>query len=126
MQLHSLVSQINIYISLNCLFSLNNFENLSWDLLWLKASKMSFMETIIMYIASIIFYFGLSIIIESYRNSGLPFLLYLKSWFVKVSRKTDDNSSLLIENVEKVVLIMRLIIKIYHQLINKKKNKIIV
>ena len=98
------IPQINIYISLNCLFSLNNFENLSWDLVWLKANKMSFMETIIMYIASIIFYLGLSIIIESYRNSGLPFLLYLKSCFVKVSRKTDDNSSLLIENVDKVGL----------------------
>ena len=98
------IPQINIYVSLNCLFSLNNFENLSWDLVWLKASKMSFMETIIMYIVSIIFYLGLSIIIESYRNSGLPFLLYLKSCFVNVSRKTDENSSFLIENVEKVAL----------------------
>ena len=92
------IPQINIYISLNCIYALNHFKNLSWDLLWLNADKMSCMENIIMYIASIIFYFGLSFIIESYKNSGLPFLLYLKSFFVKVSRTTDKNSSLLIEN----------------------------
>ena len=92
------IPQINIYVSLNCLFFLNNFENLTWDLLWLRADKMSIMENIIMYIASILFYFGLSFFIESYKNSGLPFILYLKSFFVKVSRTTDKNSSLLIEN----------------------------
>ena len=80
------IPQINIYISMCSIFSLNNFDNLSWDLIWLKANKMSYMESIIMYIASIIFYIGLSIIISSYKNSGLNFFLYIKSFFTKVSR----------------------------------------
>ena len=90
------IPQINVYISICSLFNLNNFEKLSWDLIWLKANKMSYMESIIMYIASIIFYLGLSIIIDSYKNSGLNFFLYIKSFFTKVSRV--DASNLLNEN----------------------------
>ena len=92
------IPQINIYVSLCSIFNLNNFENLSWDLIWLKSAKMSFMESIIMYIVEIIFYLGLSLIIQSYKDSGLNFIPYLKSFFTKVSREVNNKTNLLIEN----------------------------
>ena len=92
------IPQINIYVSLCCIFNLNNFENLSWDLIWLKAAKMSFMESIIMYIVEIIFYLSLSLIIQSYRDSGLNFFSYVKSFFTKVSREVNHKANSLIEN----------------------------
>ena len=95
------IPQINIYVCICCIFNLNNFKNLTWDLLWLKANKMSYMESIIMYLVSIIFYLGLSTIIESYRNSGLNFILYIKSIFTKVSREAISSSIIENENLIK-------------------------
>ena len=48
---------------------------------------MSYLETTIMFVADIIIYLGLAILIQSKRDSGLPFLQYLKSFFVKVKRE---------------------------------------
>ena len=96
----SFIPQINFYSSINCIFSLNNFDTLSWEKMRLKAAKMSIIEVIIMYIVDIIFYLGMSVFIQSYRDSGLHFFPYLKSFFTKVSRISNipQNSSLLIEN----------------------------
>ena len=91
------IPQINLYLCICAIFNLNNFENLTWDRLWLKAAKMSFMETIIMYIIDICFYLGLSFFIQSFRDSGLDFYSYIKSYFTKVSRNVNGISSLSIE-----------------------------
>ncbi len=98
------IPQINIYSSLNTIFNLNNFENLTWDLLKIKAAKMSMVEILIMYIVEIIFYLGLSIFIQSFSDSGLNFIQYLTSFFKKVSRKIEstENNSLIINDDEKI------------------------
>ena len=98
------IPQINIYSSLNTIFNLNNFENLTWDLLKIKAAKMSMVEILIMYIVEIIFYLGLSVFIQSFSDSGLNFIQYLTSFFKKVSRKIEstENNSLIINDDEKI------------------------
>ena len=85
------IPQINLFTNLYTIFCLNNFKNLTWQIVNLKAARMSFLETIIMYLAEIVFYLGLSIIIQSVRDSGLSFFQYLKSFFVKVQRETKKN-----------------------------------
>ena len=86
------IPQINLYLNIYTIFSLNNFENITWDRLWLKAANMSYMETIIMYIVQIIFYLGLSIFIQSYKDSGLDFISYMKSFCTKVSRNVNASN----------------------------------
>ena len=93
------IPQINLYTSLCTIFNLNNFENLTWDLLNIKAAKMSMVEVFVMYIVEIVFYLGLSIFIQSYSDSGLNFIPYIKSFFTKVSRKTLTTNAL-IENID--------------------------
>ena len=98
------IPQINIYASLNTIFNLNNFENLTLELLWVKAAKMSMLEVFIMYIVEIVFYLGLSIFIQSFSDSGLTFIQYLTSFFKKVSRKINSSeaNSLIINDDEKI------------------------
>ena len=72
-------------------YCFGNFQNLSFDHMLLKTAKMSYMETLIMYVGEIILYLGLALIIQSYKDSGLPFFLYIKSFFVSVSRKEINN-----------------------------------
>ena len=62
-------------------FCLGNFPHLSFDLMLLRTAKLSYIATLIMYIGEIFFYLGLALIIQSYNDSGLPFLLYIKSFF---------------------------------------------
>ena len=85
----SFIPQINIFFCTNAVFQLQIFESLSWEKLWLKSKKISFMESIIMYIVEIIFYFSLSLFIQSYKESGLDFISFIKSFFKKVSRKIE-------------------------------------
>ena len=99
----SLIPQINLYLSICSIFNLENFETMSWDKLWLKANRVSYMETILIYIFDIVLYLGLSIIIQSYKESGLEFYDYIKSFFTNVSRNiniTDNNPK--INEIEKL------------------------
>ena len=75
------------------------FKELSWEKLWMKANRVSYMECIILYIAEIILYSLLSIFIEKYNNSGLNFFQFIKSFFTHVSReinikKIEDNNNI--------------------------------
>ena len=118
----ALIPQINFFICNNSLFNLNNFENLTWERLWLKAAKISYMEAIFMYIVDIIFYLGLSMLIVSFRESGLTFSLYIKSFFTHVSREINHASSLYIEKEN----INNINFEIHHQELseaNKQKQK---
>jgi ABC-type multidrug transport system fused ATPase/permease subunit len=81
------IPQINFYGCLYIIYNLNNFESLTGERIQLKSAKMSFIESIIMYIVDIIFYLGLSIFIQSFRDSGLHFIPYLKSFFSKTVSK---------------------------------------
>ena len=116
------IPQINLYLCICSIFNLNNFENLTWDRLWLKAAKMSYMETIIMYIVDMAFYLGLSFFIQSFRDSGLDLYPFIKSFFTKIARNAEQISSLSIEkdNVKEKHF------EIYHQElsdINKRKQQ---
>ena len=115
----SFIPQINFYSSLKSIFNLNNFDSLSFEKLILKSGKISFIEVMLMYIVDIIFYLGLSILIQSYRDSGLSFFDYIKSFFKKVERKADPNSSLLIEgdNVNKLNF------EVHHQELSPQNQK---
>ena len=83
-----LIPQINVYSCLCAIFYLENFEKITWDNLWLKANRVSFMESILIYILDIALYLGLSVIIQKYKDSGLEFYDFIKSFFVNVSRST--------------------------------------
>ena len=89
-----LIPQINVYLSICAIYKLENFESMSWDKLWLKANRISFMESVLIYIFDIIFYLGLSVIIQSYKDSGLEFFDYIKSFITNVTRNINplDNN----------------------------------
>ena len=111
------IPQINLFLNIYTTYSLNNFKNITWDRLWLKAANMSYMETIIMYIVQIIFYLGLSIIIQSYKASGLDFISYVKSFCTKVSRKV--NSS----NINNEIDNIKVHFEIHHQELSEENQR---
>ena len=98
------IPHVNFFSNYYITFCLGNFENLSLDLLLLKTSKTFYIETVIMYIVDIIFYLGLAIIIQSYKDSGLPFFSYIKSCFTKVSRDVDGVNTLITNNNDDSIL----------------------
>ena len=112
---------------MNSIIQLLTFKELSWEKIWLKVRKISYMESIIMYIIDIIIYFSIGIFIQSYQQSGLNFISFIKSFFVKISLdiKDVDNMDILLEeenedNNKKFSNIM------YHQEIsniNKEKKE---
>ena len=53
----SFIPQINFIICTRTFFKLQIFPSASWEKIWLKANKMSYMECIIMYIIDFILYF---------------------------------------------------------------------
>ena len=80
------IPQINFFMNYWSTISLGNFDVISNDIVLLRAAKMSYIETMIMYFVEIIFYLSLSCFIYSYKHSGLPFCSYMKSCFTKVTR----------------------------------------
>jgi ABC-type transport system involved in multi-copper enzyme maturation permease subunit len=94
------IPQINYFMNHWVTFCLGNFKTLSGDLVILRTAKMSYIESIVMFIVDIIFYLGLAIIIQSYKDSGLSFWLYIKSFFTKVSR--NDNIKLVNQDEDKI------------------------
>ena len=106
--LFGIIPQLNLCSTIYCIFCLNNIRDISLDLLLLQASRISYIENCIIYIVDIVLYLGLSIIIQSYKDSGLSFLQYLKSCFTKVSRNIGDYHN--IDNEKK-----KISFEIYHQ-----------
>ena len=95
------IPQINVFQCAHILDRLQVFKSLSWEKVWLRSNKMSYMESLIMYIVEIIFYSLLSLIITKYRYSGLGFCQFLFSCCRKVSRKIKKNEE--INNNEKIL-----------------------
>ena len=113
------IPQINFFMNFWCTYCLGNFKNVTGDLLLIRTSKMSYIESIIMYIVEIIFYLGLAIFIQSYKDSGLTFFQYIKSFCKKVDRNVIIN----INNQEKQDLNEKNFEKHFQELseINKQK-----
>ena len=86
----ALIPQINIFLAMYTLFQYDNFDTITWDKLWVKAGRFSLIESSAMFIFDIILYLGLSVIIQSYKDSGLDFWDFIKSKFVKVSRNVNN------------------------------------
>ena len=80
------IPQINYFMNHWVTYCFGNFEKLTGDLVILRTAKMCYIETLVMYIVDIIFYLGLAIFIQSYKDSGLTFFLFIKSFFKSVSR----------------------------------------
>ena len=78
--------QINFYLCSNSIDKLQKFEKLNWKRFILRANKFAYWESLFMYIASIILFSLLSIFIQKYKNSGLPFCQFLQSFFSQVNR----------------------------------------
>ena len=88
----SFVPQINIYIGIRSIFELYDLKmNISWSSLWNGVDgQISYFQNMIMYVVEIIFYLILIIFINLYKDSGLSFILFIKSIFVKdVSRNIE-------------------------------------
>ncbi len=98
------IPHINFFVNYYVTYCLGNFEKLSFNLLFLRANKTGYFESMIMYIVDILFYFLLYSFIQSYKDSGLPFCSYLKSFFTKVSRNVINiNLQKPINNAEEII-----------------------
>ena len=124
-RIFALIPQINLFLCNNAIFHLNNFENLSWEKLCLKSAKISYIESTLLYIFDILIYLFLSFLIQSHRDSGLPFFLFIKSFFTEVSRCENKIASTFIEKMN----YKERNFEIYHQELtqinqeNQKMNK---
>ena len=83
------IPHINLFHCTYTIVELQIFKNLSWEKLWLKANKISYMESIIMYIADIIFYLILSLLIQKCQQ--LKFFKNLFKKKTKTALKLNDN-----------------------------------
>ena len=100
----SFFPQINIYLCSNSIDKLQDYKHLTWTRIWMKANKFSYMESIIMYLVDILFYTFLTIFIIKYKNSGLTFFQYIRSYFRQVERNINAPQLLLNEeNNENIV-----------------------
>ena len=89
----AIIPQINIFHCSYAIYELQIFKSLSWDKLWLKANKVAFVESIIMYITDIILYSILSMLIYIYKYSKFRLNLSIKSIFFKsklIAKKDSD------------------------------------
>ena len=89
----ALIPQVNIFHCTYAIIALQTFKNLSWNKLFLKANKISYIESIIIYIIDIIFYLFLSILIEKYKIFSFNIMNYFKKFFIyKSFNITNDNN----------------------------------
>ena len=122
----SLIPQKNIYLSLSTIFSYENFNGITWNKLWVKTGKISYMETSLMFVFDIIFYLGLSVIIQSYQDSGLEFWDYIKSFFIRVSRNINNIDNISNDKINEAEKLNVSKFEMHHQElsnINKQKKE---
>ena len=91
--LFNLFPNANLFYSIKCIIKLQSLGIFSWDNIRLSINSISYFDTLIMFIVEIFFYLFLSFFIRAYKNSGLPFIAFIKSIFTKVNREIDYNSS---------------------------------
>ena len=94
----------NIFCSTRAIIKLQRLGKYSWDYLILKYCQISYLDTVIMFIVEIFLYLLISIFMKNYKKSGLPFLDFIKSCFIKVARDTDTNLENIIKNNDELTL----------------------
>ena len=91
--LFNIFPNANIFCSIKSIIKLQYLGVFSWDNLRLSYNKISYLDTLIMFIVEIIFYSFISYFTKLYQNSGLSFLYFIKSIFTKVNREIDIKES---------------------------------
>ena len=81
-----LIPNINIYYTIGIFYTISDDKYMDGTnvLTWIK--YISYVESLIFFIAELIFYNCLSLFIQSFKQSGLSFCLFLRSFCCKVSR----------------------------------------
>ena len=96
-----LFPQINIYNTSNLLIFAYDYRSFKYKyLIEEKLKGITYLECTIFFITEIIFYSLTALFIQSYKNSGLSFCQFLKSFFTKVSRNIDLRQQPLIDGQE--------------------------
>ena len=93
-----LIPQINIYYTANVMYTISDTYEFSLELLTKQVKHICYLETFLFFVLQIVFYLSIAFFIQSYKNSGLSFCLYLKSFFSNnVSREisNEDNEALI-------------------------------
>ena len=91
----------NMFYAIKMIVKLQILGEYKWDYLRLNYKQISYLDTFIMFIVEIVLYALISIFWKYYKNSGLPFLQFLKSIFTKVHREVNGTilpSNLKLEN----------------------------
>ena len=118
---------VNIYYATSPLYRFSSRRSIDLgDLVGTPVRGMRYIETVGFFIGQIIFYSLSSLFIQSYKNSGLSFCLFLKSFFCKVSRNIKNlNEQPLIGNENENTNILNY--EIHHQQLSlidqQKKNQ---
>ena len=107
----------NLFCTIKLIIKLQFLGLYSFDNTRLNYNGINYIDTIIMFIVEIVFYFLIAIFIRAYQSSGLNFIYFLKSIFVKVNRETD----IIIESKEKDEEIPQ---AIYHEELNEKNKSL--
>ena len=92
-----LIPQINIYYTASVMYNKSDIYEFSLDILTEQVKNISYLESFLFFILQIVFYTSISLFIQSYKNSGLSFCLYLKSFYSNVSReiRNEDHEALI-------------------------------
>ncbi len=87
----SFVPQINIYYTCSIMYVISDEYDFSWDLLVRRVKHIAYFESFLFFCAQILLYSFLTLFIQSYKDSGLGFFLFIKSFFTNVSRTVNRN-----------------------------------
>ena len=83
----ALIPQINLILCSYSIQQLSHFKKLSWNIIRLQQNEMSYINSIIIYMAEIILFSLLLIIFTKYKQSGLDIFQFLLSFCKKVKEK---------------------------------------
>ena len=78
---------VNLFNSFQCTVKLQYLGKMSLDNVFLRYNKISYMETLLMFLVEIIFYSFIGLFVKYFKNSGLSFFDYIKSFCVEMRRQ---------------------------------------
>ena len=115
--------QINIYYTCTVMYVISDEYEFSGEILLRRVKNIAYFETFLFFCYQIFLYTFLILFIQSYKDSGLTFCSYLKSFFTDVSRNVVIN----IEDQANQPLINENNYEIHHQELTfieqQKKNE---
>ena len=80
------IPNINIYYTVSVFYRISDWKYKHYTNLLTRIKYISYLETTIFYVVELILYNCISLFIQSYKQSGLSFCLFIRSFFCKVSR----------------------------------------